>query len=176
MITELNTRVADQLERLAYELTEKIPLQLGKEQTPAAYAETVDRQRAVQQRVQYLKRVSAGLALADPEALKPGRVGFASTVRVEEMGSGELMSYTIMNGEELNLDAGEISIASPVAQALIGHGEEDVVEVATPQRRRKLRILSITTIFEVVGMQDAAEAGLDSGRSSPQDPVAALVS
>lgn len=176
MITELSTRIADQLEHLAEELTERIPLQLGQEQTSAAYAETIDRQRAVQQRVQYLKRIAAGLALADPSLLKPAEVGFGSTVRVEDVGSGELMSYTIMNGEELDLDAGEISIASPVAQALLGHAEEEVVEVATPQRRRELRILSVTTVFEIVGMQDAAEAGMKNGRSSPQDPVAALVS
>lgn len=159
MIAELNTRLNRQLEHLVEELTERIPARLGKEQAQAAYAEALDRQRAIQRRIQYLQRVAAGLALVDPRALVQGRVGFGSQVRVEDLRSGEILSYTIMNGEGLDLDAGEISLASPVAQALLGGKEGEAVEVATPQGPRRFRILSATTLFDVLGVQEASIAG-----------------
>ena len=57
-----------------------------------------------------------------------GRVGFGSQVRVEDLQSGELSTFVIMAGNDLDFDAGEVSIASPVAQALLGHTEGEVVE------------------------------------------------
>ena len=169
MIAELGRKIDSQLSRLEEELTERIPLQLGVEQSPAAYAALLDRQRAVQERIQYLKRIAAGLALVDSAALLPGRVGFGTVARVEDLDTGELMAYTIMNGEALDLDAGEISIGSPVAQALLGGRRGEVVEVAAPQRRRKLRILSLTTVFEMAGARDeASSAAAIGGNESPQ--------
>ena len=158
MIAELNNRLNRQLDHLVEELTERIPVRLGKEQAPSAYAEALDRQRAIQRRIQYLRRISSGLSLVDPEVLAPGGVGFGSEVRVEDLRSGQLHWYTFMSGEELDLDAGEISLASPVAQALIGRKQGDEVEVGTPQGTRRFRILSTTTLYDVLGVQDVPAA------------------
>lgn len=154
MIAELSTRLNDQLDHLVEELTERIPVRLGSEHGQVAYAEMVDRQKAIQRRVQYLRRVADGLALVEPRALVQGRVGYGSQVRLEDLQSGEIVSYTVMNGDGLDLDAGEISIASPVAQALLGRKEGEVVEVATPQRTRRFRVLSTTTLFDLLGLYE----------------------
>lgn len=158
MIAELNTRLNRQLDYLVEELTERIPARLGKEQAQAAYAEALDRQQAIQRRIQYLRRVASALALVDPEVLTPGRVGFGSKVRVEDLRSGQTFSYTIMNGEGLDLDAGEISLASPVAQALLGRKEGEEVEVDTPQGTRRFRILSTTTLYDLLEVHEAPAA------------------
>lgn len=158
MIAELNIRLNRQLDDLAEELTERIPAELGKEQADAAYADTLDRQQAIQRRILYLRRIASNLAFIDPDVLTPGVVGFGSQVRVEELRSGDVLSFTIMSGENLDLDAGEISLASPVAQALIGQNEGDVVEVVTPQGKRRFRILSTTTLYDLLGSQETPEA------------------
>lgn len=158
MIAELSTRLNSQLDHLVEELTERIPVRLGTEQGHAAYTEMVDRQEAIRRRVQYLQRVAAGLSLVDSRALVQGRVGYGSQVRLEDLQSREIVSYTIMNGEDLDLDAGEISLASPVAQALLGRSEGEVVEVATPQRTRRFRVLSTTTLFDVLGLYEQPSA------------------
>lgn len=157
MFAELSTRLNKQLDHLVEELTEKIPARLGQDQANGDYAQTVERQRLVQRRIQYLRRVAAGLAFVHPETLAVGKVGFGSVVEVKDLQSGEILSYTIMNGEGLDLDAGEISLASPVGQALLGHGEGDVVEVETPQRKRRLRIVSTATLFDWLGTQETPE-------------------
>lgn len=158
MIAELSTRLNSQLDHLVEELTERIPVRLGAEKGQAAHAELVDRQQAIQRRVQYLRRVADGLTMVDPRALVQGRVGYGSQVRLEDLKSGEVVSYTIMNGEDLDLDAGEISLASPVAQALLGRSEGEVVEVVTPQRTRRFRVLSTTTLFDLLGVYETPTA------------------
>ena len=148
MIADLNTRVHLQLSELVAELTERIPARLGREQDHAAHARTVEEQRRVQRRIQYLRRVAAGLSFVQADALSERLVGFGSAVRVEDLQTGETLTYTLMTGEELDLDAGEISLGSPVGHALLGRGVDEEVEVITPHRRRRLRILSIDTLFD----------------------------
>jgi transcription elongation factor GreA len=151
---ELSTQLNRQLDHLVEELTERIPERLGQAHAQASYAELVERQRAIRRRIEYLRRVAAGLAVAAPGALVQGQVGLGSQVRVEDLLSGEILSYTLMPGEELDLDAGEISLASPVAQALLGKREGAHVEVRTPQRTRRFRVLTTTTLFDVLGVQE----------------------
>lgn len=153
-MAELNTQLNRHLNHLVEELTLKIPATLGTDQPRAAYAEALERQQAIQRRIQFLKRIADGLAVVPPEALVRGQVGFGSVVKVEDLQTGEILTYTIMSGDGLDLDAGEISLASPVAQALLGRGEADEVEVATPQRQRGFRILSTTTLFDFLGLQE----------------------
>ena len=170
MIAELSTRITRQLCQLEKDLTERIPERLGAEPTQAAYAELVDRQRAIRERVEYLQRIATGLPIAGREALMPGQVGFGSRVLVEDLRTHELVAYTIMTGDGLDLDAGEISIASPVAQALQGRREGDIVEVVTPQRKRQLKVVSITTVFDIVGVPDNS----GSAREDPRGPAPGL--
>lgn len=167
MIAELSIRITRQLGQLEKELTERIPERLGAEQTQAAYAELVDRQRAIQKRVQYLQRIAAGLPLAGREALLPRQIGLGSKVLVEDLRSHELVAYTIMPGDGLDLDAGEISIASPVAQALLGGREGAIVEVVAPQRKRRLKVVSITTVFDILGVPESSGSVPEGTRDSP---------
>ena len=47
------------------------------------------------------------------------------------------------------------SLSAP-AQALLGHTEGEVVEAETPQRMRRFRILSTTTLFDLLGLTESA--------------------
>jgi transcription elongation GreA/GreB family factor len=152
---ELSTQLNRQLDHLVEELTERIPERLGQAQAQASYTELVERQRAIRRRIEYLRRVSAGLSIAAPGAVVQGQVGLGSHVRVEDLHSGEILSYTLMPAEDLDLDAGEISLASPVAQALLGKREGEDVDVTTPHRTRRFRVLSTTTLFDVLGVPKA---------------------
>lgn len=158
MITEMSARVAHQLDHLVEELTERIPLRLSEQTTVTGYTELLDRQRAVEDRIRYLNRIAQGMPFAHPETLHPDRVGFGSRVRVEDLATRELLDFTVMIGDGLDLDAGEVSIGSPVAQALLGRMEGDTVDVFTPQRKRRLKIFSITTVFDVLGSRGDSAA------------------
>lgn len=158
MISELTSRLDAQLNTLSEQLAQRNGMASTAASAQAATGDGAVPHREVQKRFQYLKRVAAALHIVAPETLVEGQVGFGSQVEVEDLRTKELCSYTIMSGEGLDLDAGEISIGSPVAQALLGHREGDEVTVVTPHGRRRLRILSTVTLFDALEMRDLPKA------------------
>ncbi len=158
MIGELTSRLDAQLSTLRQQLAQQNGAVSTAATAQAAVGDGAEPHREVQKRLQYLKRVAAALHIVAPETLVEGQVGFGSQVEVEDLRTKELCSYTIMSGEGLDLDAGEISIGSPVAQALLGHREGDEVTVVTPHGRRRLRILSTVTLFDALEMPDLPKA------------------
>lgn len=72
-----------------------------------------------------------------------GKVVFGATVELEELDSGESVTYQIVGDDEADIKLGLISISSPIARALIGKEFEDVVEVKTPKGVREYEILAI---------------------------------
>jgi transcription elongation factor GreA len=156
MFSDLKARLNSELEQLVEELTVRIPTRLGEDKSQGEYHTVVELQRHLQQRVQFLHQVLAGLETVDSSTLSPGRAGFGSTVRVRDMKSGEVIDYTLMAGEP-NLDEGEISLGSPVGQALLGRIAGEDVEVATPQGKRVLRVLQVTTLEGRLGSGEAPE-------------------
>jgi transcription elongation factor GreA len=68
------------------------------------------------------------------------RVHFGATVHVVDEGSGRQSTFTIVGPTEADLRAGKLSAESPMAQALIGAGPGDVVEVEAPRGTLRWRI------------------------------------
>ena len=72
-----------------------------------------------------------------------GKVVFGATVQLADGDSGEELKYQIVGEDEADSKAGLISFNSPIAKALIGKSEGDVVGVATPKGMRELEILKV---------------------------------
>jgi transcription elongation factor GreA len=68
------------------------------------------------------------------------RVHFGSTVHVVDEGSGRQSTFTIVGPTEADLRAGKLSAESPMAQALLGSGPGDVVEVEAPRGTLRWRV------------------------------------
>ena len=75
-----------------------------------------------------------------------GKVVFGATVEIEDIESEKKVTYQIVGEDEANIKAGRISIGSPIARALIGKEEEDVVTVNAPGGSKEYEILSIKYI------------------------------
>jgi transcription elongation factor GreA len=72
-----------------------------------------------------------------------GKVVFGATVEVADVDSGEESRYQIVGEDEVDVKGGLISLNSPIARALIGKTEGDVVQVQTPQGTRELEIIKV---------------------------------
>ncbi len=72
-----------------------------------------------------------------------GRVVFGATLDLLDEHSGQEVTYQIVGDYEADLAHGRISISSPIARALIGKEEGDVVEVQVPGGLRTYEILDI---------------------------------
>ena len=75
-----------------------------------------------------------------------GKVIFGTTVKVTDLETGDEMRYCIVGDDEADAKNGLISYNSPIARALIGKLEGDVVLVSAPGGQRELEILSVEYI------------------------------
>ena len=72
-----------------------------------------------------------------------GKVIFGVTVELADVDSGDEMRYRIVGEDEADAKSVLLSIISPIARALIGKGEGDVVQVVTPVGARELEIVKV---------------------------------
>lgn len=72
-----------------------------------------------------------------------GKVVFGATVELEEEGGSGAVIYQIVGDDEADIKAGRISVSSPIARALIGKEEGDLVTVLAPGGEKKFEILAV---------------------------------
>jgi transcription elongation factor GreA len=70
-------------------------------------------------------------------------VGFGSTVSFTDQRAGREQTFKIVASYEAKPQDGTLSIASPVASALLHHRAGDLVEVHTPSGKRPLLITAV---------------------------------
>lgn len=75
-----------------------------------------------------------------------GKVVFGATVEIEDLDSGNQVTYQIVGEDEADIKSGRISVGSPIARALIGKEVEDVVVVKAPGGDIEYEILEIKYI------------------------------
>lgn len=72
-----------------------------------------------------------------------GRVVFGSTVAVEDQEGGAKLVYQLVGDDEADIKNGLLSVSSPIARALIGKSEGDVVDVNAPGGTKSYEIVSV---------------------------------
>ncbi|MDE0856638.1 MAG: transcription elongation factor GreA [Nevskia sp.] len=77
---------------------------------------------------------------------KSGRVVFGTTIDLADTDSGDELRYQIVGEDEADSKKGLISVNSPIARALIGKNQGDVVQVKTPGGNRELEIVKVQYI------------------------------
>ena len=68
---------------------------------------------------------------------------FGAVVELEDQDSGERVVYQVVGEDEADIRAGRISITSPIARALVGKLQGEVVDVVAPGRTRSFEILIV---------------------------------
>lgn len=72
-----------------------------------------------------------------------GRVVFGATVDLLDENDGSEITYQIVGEDEADIKHGRISVGSPIARALIGKQEGDVVDVQAPGGVRSYEIVEV---------------------------------
>lgn len=110
----------------------------------AEYDAAKERQSFIEGRIADLEGKLGAAQIIDPTLLDAeGRVVFASTVHLEDLESGQKVTYQIVGEDEADLKDLKISVTSPIARALIGKYAGDVVEVKAPSGPREYEILDV---------------------------------
>jgi transcription elongation factor GreA len=102
-----------------------------------------ERQSHLEGRVRLLEDRLARAQVIDPSGQTPDKVRFGVTVDLEDVESGERVTYQILGEEESDVSQGRISVTSPVARALLGKEVGANVSVRVPKGTREFEILDI---------------------------------
>ncbi len=110
----------------------------------AEYDAAKERQGFIEGRILELEGKLAAAQVIDPGELDAdGRIVFASTVELEDLDSGDKVTYQIVGDDEADLKHGKISVSSPIARALIGKYAGDAVEVQAPGGKREYEVIEV---------------------------------
>ena len=102
-----------------------------------------ERQSYLEGRVRLLEDKLARAQVIDTSGQVPDKVRFGVTVALEDVESGEQVTYTILGEDESDVSQGRISVTSPVARALLGKEVGASVKVRVPKGTREFEILDI---------------------------------
>lgn len=87
----------------------------------------------------------------------PRKVGFGSRVQVQDVATGERITHHLMSSEAMDIDAQHVSLDSPVGQALLGRAAGQVIRVETPRGTRRLRIVAVQSLPDLLNVLDRRE-------------------
>ncbi len=144
----------EQIRVLEYELTTELPAEikkavaLGDLSENAEYHMAKQRQEFVNARLGALKKRMGELSLVNMANIPHDKVGFGSTVVVNDLSKDEELTYKLVTSEESDVAKGLISTTSPIGRSLIGKEVGDTATVVTPIGKRELEILKLTTIHD----------------------------
>ena len=110
----------------------------------AEYEAAKERQAFIESRIRDMENKIANAQVVDPSELDTDRVVFGVNVSVNDLESGDEVTYQIVGADEADVASMRISITSPVARALIGKRVGDVVQVEIPRGSREFEVLKIS--------------------------------
>ena len=109
----------------------------------AEYDAAKEQQAFLEKRIRDLENRIANANVVDPSTMSTEKVVFGVQVTVQNLESGEEVSYQIVGADEADAAIGRISVTSPVARALIGKTVGDVVQVQIPRGLLELEVMDI---------------------------------
>ncbi len=110
----------------------------------AGYREARRNQAKTISRIRFLQRILENSRVIDPEALPKDRVSLLSRVEFTNLATNTRMTFQIVSPHEMDLEAGRISLKSPIGAALMGKKVGEIAEAQVPSGTLRLRIESIT--------------------------------
>ena len=110
----------------------------------AEYHAAREQQGFIEGRIKQLEHELSHAEIIDVGHLpKSDKVVFGATVDLEDQDDGTEVVFQIVGELEADVKQGLISITSPIARALVGKSEGDVVDVAVPGGTRAFEIVAI---------------------------------
>jgi len=113
----------------------------------AEYESAKDRQGFIEGRIQEIEGKLSMAQIIDPTEMDAGgKVVFGSTIELEDVDTGEKVTYQIVGEDEADIKFGRVNIGSPIARALIGKNEGDTAEVQAPGGVKSFEIIAVMYI------------------------------
>lgn len=102
-----------------------------------------ERQNFLDARMNELEYKLANAEVIDPDTLSKERAVFGCTVVLENIDTGDEVTYQLVGPEESNIKEGRISVASPLGKAIVGKQLGDEIIIDAPGGRRNYELVDI---------------------------------
>ncbi|MGB3610063.1 MAG: transcription elongation factor GreA [Cellvibrio sp.] len=113
----------------------------------AEYSAAREQQSFCEGRIQEIESKLSNAQIIDVTAIPhTGKVIFGTTVTIINLENDQAMTYQIVGDDEADVKANKISVNSPIARALVGKEEGDVVVVRAPGGEVEYEIDSVQHI------------------------------
>jgi transcription elongation factor GreA len=152
MLDEIRSRIESEIANLLQELNQDLPQRIkiamehGDLRENAEFKAAKERQGFVEARLNHLTTRMTELSRIDITQMAYDRVGFGSQVTITDIEMREDFTFTITAGDFIDLDAGQVSLASPIGRGLLGAKPGEEVTVNLPAGARRYKIVSLTTL------------------------------
>ncbi|MCH7855627.1 MAG: GreA/GreB family elongation factor [Gemmatimonadetes bacterium] len=152
MLDEIREKLGKEIEELVNELNVLLPgriekaVELGDLRENAEYKSALERQQFVQLRLGQLTQRLSELSKINVDAMPVDRVGFGSRVEIHDLAMDEVTHFTIVAGDFMDLDGGQVSMASPIGRGLLGARKGEEVTIELPVGERRFKVLNLVTL------------------------------
>src|SRR6266699_6953437 len=109
----------------------------------AEYHAARDRQSFIEGRLAELEDKVARAEVIDVSKLSGSLIKFGAKVTLADEETDEEQTFQIVGEDEADIKSGRLSVTSPLARALIGKGQGDSVEVATPRGAKSYEVVTV---------------------------------
>jgi transcription elongation factor GreA len=154
MTEHIRRKLQEEMNALEHELVHELPKEikkaaaLGDLSENAEYHMAKQRQEFVKARLRQLGARMADLALINMDNIPRDKVGLGSTVKVFDNTKNEEVEYKLVTSEETDVASGKISTSSPIGRALLNKKVGETASFVTPNGKREMEILSLSTIHD----------------------------
>ena len=142
--------IAAELKHLINEVYPKVTEDLaemsaqGDRSDNAGYREARRIQGKTISRIRFLQRILEHTRVIDTDILPKDTVCLLSRVEFTNLATNTRMKFQIVSPHEMDLEAGKISLKSPIGAALMGRKVGEIAEARVPSGLLRLRIESIS--------------------------------
>ena len=113
----------------------------------AEYHAAREQQSFIEGRIKDIEAHLSNSEIIDVSSIAVGdKVVFGATVDLEDQDDGNKVVYQIVGDAEADIKTGLISVSSPIARALVGKNEGDIVDVVAPNGTRSYEIVTVRYI------------------------------
>ena len=110
----------------------------------AEYESAREAQGLLELKIAQLQNLVVNAKVVDASLVGTDKVQMLNKVKVQNMGNGRIMEFTIVGESEADFANGRLAATTPIAKALIGHGVGEEVEAHVPSGVLKFKILEIS--------------------------------
>jgi transcription elongation factor GreA len=153
ILREARQRLEEEAQRIEHELRVELPKEImvalaqGDLSENAEYEAAKERQSTLHARIGQISKRLADLSRIDVTSIPRDRAGLGSEVTVENLETGDKVSYTLVIPEVADGKKNLVSVAAPVGKALLNRKVGDTVTVVIPKGSYEFEVQRVVTMF-----------------------------